>query len=330
MARSRLTLLALLFMAWQAAASGRTWPERSYHDNIRELDDSIAVLTAPPHPCVYQAVEMRGSGKGWYGVTWQPEGSDTVYFALARNIDPDPYDAIMDQRHVDVRTGMIAGGREVTFSTVTVTDDIDRRGSEFSIAVEIYPRKRLAEVHGGFRTPDMLTTVSIPEASRYSPGIRACGKPAKVLAAITDYLPDMAGMLDRGLTAEDIDSLIAAAPSGGIVGKWEYLDMDYDDVQAHPGGYYTFAVVPAPDGDCFDIIYISGARVGADQWHEGMLKGRLIPTIFQDHYDLEWYDASMNLHTVDCNASMEQGVILNMSFPALRTSIRFSRLRPGR
>lgn len=330
MAWLRRLLFFAILVTGTTITGARTWPERSYHDYITMLHDSIAALTVPDRPCIYQAVEMRGSGKGSYGVTWQAEGSDTLYFAMATNLDSDPYDAIVDRRHVDVRTGMIAGGREVTLGTVTVTDDIDRRGSEFSISVEIYPRKRIAEVHGGYRRLDKLTAISIPAASRYIPGIRACGKPVKVMAAVTDYLPDMARVLDTGLSAEDIDSMIAAAPNDGIVGKWEYLDMDYDDSQARPGGYYTLAVVPSADGACYDIIYLSGGKVGGSEWREGMLKGRLIPTIFQNHYDLEWYDALMNFHSVDCSATLEQGAIIRTAFPLLRTSIRYSRQRPGR
>ncbi len=57
-----------------------------------------------------------------------------------------------------------------------------------------------------------------------------------------------------------------------------------------------------------------------------MLKGKLIPTLFEGHYDLVWYDGKMQRMDSDISASMEQGVILTLNFPLYRSKLRFSKV----
>ena len=57
-----------------------------------------------------------------------------------------------------------------------------------------------------------------------------------------------------------------------------------------------------------------------------MLKGRLYPTIFQNHYNLEWYDAYMEPMAEEVSANLVDGVILSFEFPLFRSRMRFSRV----
>lgn len=107
-------------------------------------------------------------------------------------------------------------------------------------------------------------------------------------------------------------------------GFWEYLDRDMDDGIARIGGKYTLALVETNDG--FDIIYISGAQVGKREWKEGMLKGKLYKTIFTDNYKARWADATFRILDDDVNGYFESGLILDMSFPTLKSKIRFSKV----
>lgn len=107
-------------------------------------------------------------------------------------------------------------------------------------------------------------------------------------------------------------------------GYWEYLDRDMDDNIARIGGKYTLALVEATDG--FNVIYISGAQVGKSEWKEGMLKGKLYKTIFTDNYKACWTDATFRVLDDDVNGYFESGLILDMSFPALKSKMRFSKV----
>ena len=57
-----------------------------------------------------------------------------------------------------------------------------------------------------------------------------------------------------------------------------------------------------------------------------MLKGRLKPTIFLDHYDLEWVDSTFERMNRDIHAQLTDGAILSLSFPLLKTTVRFSKM----
>lgn len=112
-------------------------------------------------------------------------------------------------------------------------------------------------------------------------------------------------------------------------GIWESLDRDNDPRYARQGGRYLLATVDNGHG-AYDIVYLGGAEVNAPFWRPGMLKGRMKPTIFTDRFDLEWFDSSGKPVTPgDCEAKVEQGAILVVHFPLLKTTLRFSRRRPS-
>lgn len=124
-----------------------------------------------------------------------------------------------------------------------------------------------------------------------------------------------------------------ASPHDPVEGFWRYFDRTNDPKYARLGGQYTLAVVRndsiAPTdglGASYDIVYISGARTLGADWKPMMLKGRLRPTIFQGHYDLEWTDSTFDTITEDLHAVLDSDdALLTLAFPLLKTTIRFSK-----
>ncbi len=110
-----------------------------------------------------------------------------------------------------------------------------------------------------------------------------------------------------------------------IEGYWQYLDRENDPAYARPGGRYLLAVVRAESGG-YDIIYVDGAEKMRDEWRPMMLKGRLKPTIFVDHFDLEWIDSTFEPIERDIHATVTDKAILTLSFPLFKTVMRFSRV----
>lgn len=144
-----------------------------------------------------------------------------------------------------------------------------------------------------------------------------------IVLAVEEIKEDMAASLLTPYSPEQLAAMTEnSEPPQGI---WQFLDRDTDSRRALAGGRYTLAVVRQPGGDAYDIIYISGAEVNSSAWIPGMKKGELRPTIFSNHYDLIWYDSQMRPIERDANASTEQGAILTLSFPALKSTLRFSR-----
>lgn len=131
------------------------------------------------------------------------------------------------------------------------------------------------------------------------------------------------------MTDYNVDDLLSGKllEDNRTEGLWRYLDRENDTDYARPGGFYRLATVKNAADGCIDIVYLGGAEVHDDKWHAGMLKGRLLPTVFVNHYDLKWYAADMTPVESEVFADMsEDGAILTLSFPELKSKLRFSRV----
>lgn len=113
-------------------------------------------------------------------------------------------------------------------------------------------------------------------------------------------------------------------------GFWEYLDRDVDMTKAMMGAEYRIATVADGCGG-YDIVFLSGDAAGNVAFRPMDIKGHLAPTQFIEHYDLQWVAASGAMLNADTSADMEQGgAILRLSFPLLKSTLRFRRLNPRR
>lgn len=111
-------------------------------------------------------------------------------------------------------------------------------------------------------------------------------------------------------------------------GFYDYLDSDVDTEMCRLGGRYRLAVVGDGSGG-YDIIYLGGAEENGQAWRPGMIKGKLSPTIFLNHYDLKWYDAEMSDDMEELWGELN-GTVMELHFPRERGIVRFSRSRPIR
>lgn len=124
-------------------------------------------------------------------------------------------------------------------------------------------------------------------------------------------------------TRESLDQHFALSDDP-IEGYWQYQDRDMEERWLRLGGRYTVAVVASDKG--YDIIYMSGAQVNAQQWSEGLLKGHISKTIFDGHYDLEWIDATFQPILQDAYAAFENGVLMTLNFPIYKSQLRLSKV----
>ena len=124
-------------------------------------------------------------------------------------------------------------------------------------------------------------------------------------------------------TREALDEYFASSHDP-VEGYWKYLDRDMKDEWLRLGGRYTLAVVRADGG--YDLIYIDGAQVKKSQWQTGMLKGHITKTMFTGNYDATWIDATQEPIDKDVQATIENGVILTMSFPVFGSQVRFAKV----
>lgn len=108
-------------------------------------------------------------------------------------------------------------------------------------------------------------------------------------------------------------------------GIYEYLDSDINTSQSRLGGFYRIAIIKN-EGGGYDAIYLSGAQENSRNWSVGMVKGKLSPTIFQNHYNLTWIDSEMEDDMTELSADLD-GTMFVAHFPKERAIIRFSRVK---
>lgn len=117
------------------------------------------------------------------------------------------------------------------------------------------------------------------------------------------------------------------ASTDGYEGLWMYLDRDTDATKAHLGGKYALATISDGNGG-YKIVYLDGANAQETIWQPLMIKGRLRPTVFRDHFDLEWLDAAGDPVLDEGNATYEiEGMALKITLPLHKATLRFSRVK---
>ncbi len=151
-----------------------------------------------------------------------------------------------------------------------------------------------------------------------------------------------AGQLGKRWILQEAEEYLETHVSD-VEGIWDFLDRDNNARLAKPGGKYRLALVKfdvSRDGGILDvapeffgripvyeILYLDGAQVNADEWNAGMTKGFLYSTIFENHFDLLWFDSYMEPMAGEQWADMQPGAVISLNFPLLRSQMRFSKAR---
>lgn len=143
---------------------------------------------------------------------------------------------------------------------------------------------------------------------------------------------------DVSLRSEDGDPALSATlydretlkkllenPSDSIEGIWAVFDRTLEETLLRSGGDYRLAIVR--NGESFDIVYLSGAKVNASAWREGMLKGRLHPSPFEGIFHLEWIDSEGKTLSHEIDAQTGDDRTLQIQFPYHSSVMRLRKIR---
>lgn len=331
-----LTAFAIITLSHGAYAS--LTPERIYHDSLtRRLSDTIISLTSADNADIFKAIEVRGrfdkktAGRSGFGAAWAMEDSGNYSFALIRPTDADHSDDLYSPPRLLLSVGHTENG--VTTDLIPpleISKAIDPNGGDNSLAVEISDK----EIRILVGSRQLNQVASLPSSAHDLSGASAVIARGNIdfSLIVTESTPDPRIEVASSWTPETIDSYFMSDPaSEPPEGIWIYLDRNNDPDFARPGGDYRLAIVRSTDSPGFDIIYLSGASVGSRLWTPGMKKGHLSPTTFSGHYNLTWFDSTMQRIDSECSASLEaSSTILRLDFPLLKSSMRFSLLPQGR
>lgn len=321
-----LPLWLLSGAGWMAAEAVQLW---GVADSVLAGGDTLRIcMPAASGPervlmearCAMARASARRYGRGAWQLLWHrlSDGapcSATIHFDLTAVADGvTPPSALLT---------LECAGREM--GRAVVTDALDFTGRWNTLSLEWDRASGQMAVYGGAKVLEHLLSVPAGEPAVASGFALTATAPLHVLETLAEVTPHPYAPL-RGGSEEP-------APTGngsGVEGTWQYLDRATDPTRAQPGGHYTLAVVPARDGgEGYDIIYLDGAQTCAGAWQRGMLKGRLRPTGFVGHYALEWWDATGRRAGREAWATLGADGVLELTFPLLEASMRFSRCCPG-
>lgn len=325
-----ITLLSLLTVV--LAAWGRMPDHRDYHPAPVQIADSTLRLdvSVPTLPGGAWRVEERlsladlkersGYSAGSIKMSVISAAGDTLGLGLrwGNTAFGDLTDRRFTQLTVQLADSTLYCGEVDGFATAS--------GQYNTLAASFDPDRGKLTVSGGGRRSTTLFTQ--PFSRSFDPVVAELSVRGRARVSVFGAETTRRYGNEKERKYADIDSLIARvkASPDSIEGVWEYLDRTNDPLYTRPGGRYTLATIANDEGS-YDIVYIGGATVYPVRWQPGMIKGKLRPTIFIDHFDLEWIDAEFVPMTEDIHASVTDGAILTLSFPLYKSEMRFSRQR---
>lgn len=306
-------------------------PKRIYHDNITTCTDTTIILDTDNHAYICgKAIEIRASlpdakdcqglSSQQYGVIWGANADTTDYYSATITPGNDAYGHIIDARYMLLQVRHHAPDSTSTIYAAKLTKDVGLENKENSLAVEADTSE--VRIYVGYKQLQLLNTIPLIGTQAGALGIVTSGK-ADFSLLVTEQTIDPIASLSTNWTLENLKERFASTSRTGHEGFWQYLDRDMDTHYCRTGGTYTIALVSDLAGG-YDIVYISGAEINQSKWQTGMKKGHLTPTIFTNHYNLTWVDATFDTLDNDCHATVEQGSILTLSFPLMKASMRLS------
>lgn len=286
---------------------------------LKSQGDSLTSLVLEARVSVNKNKERSGFSKSSWKLFWNYTSENNYnYIELKwRNTN---YGDILDQRQLIVNIGKNINGKAKLIKSVELEKGINLYTGENTILLEVNDDK--CNVFIGEDNLQHIGTYLIGGNLKGKCGIES-SVDANIIGFYIKPTFDVKKKLETSYTEQLlIDKFLVS--SNNHEGFWNYLDRDNDPKLARLGGRYRFALVESNGG--YLIIYISGAQTNLTKWSQGMIKGKLIPTIFENHYDLIWYDSIFDVINTEAFATID-GSILTLNFPLYKSSIRFYKER---
>ena len=313
------TIVTLILVLMSILTSARS--SRQFFDDLLS-NESAPILTLQPEGYFgadVQAVtvEVRAALKGGRG-EW---GIQAGNYRILLGFESTPLSDLSggDQpviKIIDTRSGDVISSFKGSPRGWAVKD-------ENSLIVGIHSSGAVT-IDGGHRIPEQIGDISIDDIAAGSLSVVAIGGVFKSITAVVETEDNILQKLSTSWTEQSLTDYLAES-NDPMESLWVYLDGNTNPDMAVAGGRYKLASVANDDGG-YNLIYVAGATVNPDSWHSGMVKATLIPTIFDNHYNVIWHDSRAESITFDVSADIEQGAILSVSFPRYQATLRFSRV----
>ena len=246
------------------------------------------------------------------------------YCAVVLSCDNSaPFDDITDQRSMQVAIIQRTGGETKQLAQTRLTKGVSLEDDLNTVCVDVDERGVIVSIGKNELQQVLEASVARPVGDVSVGYLVGPGSRVAVERAVLTIAVEKQVNTTTLWTRDELDAYLEHSIDP-IEGYWRYLDRDMEDKWLRLGGRYTLAVVRADDG--YDLIYIDGAQVKKSQWQWGMLKGHMTKTSFIGNYDLQWIDATKEPIKKDAHATIENGIILTLSFPVFKSQVRFSKV----
>lgn len=302
--------------------------QRIYVENIDISKDSLCLFELKDSPIAYSIevraalnknVEQDGYSSQEWGIVWNYKTAEEFSYVkiVCGNLCYGDY---LDQRYADVVIGNWQNGINSVVESKRFYKGVDTSVGYNSLLFEW--ENGVAKFFVGNNELKFVTKTDVGTNN----GL--CGVYANeilhVMSIAVDTKPNIKKKLSTDWSLEKINNHLMNSDDINE-GYWEYLDRDNNDKKAKIGGRYKFALIK--DGEDYIIFYIAGAVTNKSSWVPGMIKGRLRSTVFENHYDLVWYDSMFEPIETDAHADIIDDIILNLQFPIYESSFRLYKIR---
>lgn len=307
------------------------WSQREYHPTPLIMRDSVITVLHRAESFSHRLVvesrcamlgikERAGMAPAYWG--FNVVGRNDTLVVTIRHGNTD-FGDLLDQRFTRIQ---VIRGKEMLFSQDYMDGFATSSGSFNTIILELDREEERMSLSGGDHAAVPIAEIPYKTDNLADVRVYVWAKGELCLSSLSSEVWHSAeSRLATRWTVDDLNEYFSSS-ADPIEGYWRYLDRQNDPQYARLGGKYVLAVVKNDmPGGCYDVIYISGAETMAGRWKPGMLKGHLYRTVFQSHYDLCWYDSTFEAITRDIHASVTDNAILTLSFPLLKSTLRFSK-----
>lgn len=294
------------------------------HDGefLVEVDTTSESLVLEVRAALHKNDERAGYSRASWALVWGYVSRENHYYARVRCGNTD-FGDFTDKRFAEISVGRLINGTDSVMARKRLYKGVDMDRGYNSMLMEC--NRTRTRIFAG--SGELVNVASLPGQDNIG---SCCGVVSsdslEISSVVVETVPDRLLPLRSSWEKDSLDRYLSLS-ADNIEGYWTYLDRDNDEKRARLGGRYSLAVVK--EGDGYTILYISGADVNKGKWRECMVKGRLKPTIFENHFDLVWYDSMMLPIETDIHADIIDGAILSLDFPLYHTKIRFSKSPSG-
>lgn len=286
-----------------------------YENFLVYQGDSIKSLTVEARVAVSTNKETHGTSKSSWRLLWNYISNDTYNFIEFGWQNTD-YGDIYDQRQAIITIASVFKGKETIEKKVFLSKGVNLSTGHNTILLEIKENR-----YNLFVGAEQLNYIGSFNFDGLIFG--QCGVKPNVMSTISHFIVEPSINIKKKLETQYSCEILKGKYSetdDANEGFWNYLDRDNNPQWARIGGRYRLALLS--QGKDYLLLYISGAEVNKSQWNECMIKGRLKATNFENHYDVEWYDSSLELIKNDIYANIDNS-ILTIYFPIYKSSVRF-------